>query len=262
MQLALCAYHWAGAKVLKHVLARSDIGDVAVFTHEAPAHVPDVVPIAKAAGVFVTTASVNRMRDWPFVPDILACVYYRHILKPPVLAACEGRAFNLHPSLLPRHRGCSSVPWALIEGDSVTGISYHYIDAGIDTGHLLLQASVQILPNDTQATLYQRCMARGVAFWPAAFELVKAGVPGVPQLGEPSYHPRACPHNGEISADWPREQIERFIRAMIFPPLPPATWHGQPVRNMDEFDLLDATGFTPTPADEIRTENRHQRPLG
>ncbi len=51
----------------------------------------------------------------PFTPDCVASIYYRNIIKKPIIEACDGRIFNLHPSLLPRYRGCSSLTWAMIE---------------------------------------------------------------------------------------------------------------------------------------------------
>jgi methionyl-tRNA formyltransferase len=230
--------------VLRQILGRRDVADVALLTHEPPPHVPDVRTVADEHGLWYSTESINKVA-LPFRPDIIASVYYRHIFKPPVIEACDGRIFNMHPSLLPRHRGCSSVPWAMIEGDTVTGVTFHYIDAGVDTGRILLQASVPILPDDTQAALYQRCMERGTDFWPAALELVKVGFPGVEQSEGGCYHRRGAPHDGEIPADLSDEAAERFIRAMTYPPYPYATYSGQPVESFDEYRRLRASRAQP-----------------
>jgi methionyl-tRNA formyltransferase len=230
----LCCFNWVGAKVLEHVLSRSDIDDLAVFTHEPKVATPDLRSLAKKNGIWCATASVNYA-TWPFEPDIVSSVYYRKILATATLDRVAGKAFNLHPSLLPCHRGCSSLTWAIIEGDPFAGISYHYIDSGIDTGPILLQSVLHIAPGETQETLYGRAMDLGASFWPAAFELIKAGFPGVPQQGEPSYHKRETPFGGRIDDDWSLDKIERFIRAMTFPPYPYATYQGQQVKSLDDY---------------------------
>lgn len=242
--LILCAYHRAGCAVLEQVLKRDDIGEVAVFTHEPKVEgTPDVRDVAEKHGVWHTTRNISKVEELPFAPDVISSVWYRFIIKPHIIQACEGRIFNVHPSLLPRFRGCSSVPWAIIEGDRQTGVTYHYIDEDVDTGRLLLQASLPIRADETQATLYERVMDKAVAFWPAAFELVRSGFRGVEQEGDPSYFPRGVPHEGEIDDTWPLERVERFIRAMIFPPLPAAKYRGEEVTSMERY--LELLGRDP-----------------
>lgn len=235
MRIVLCAYEAIGCAVLEHVLGRADVDEVAVYTHEPRPGVADVREVAEGAGIRWSTEDLSRA-ELPFVPDVVASVYYRNIIRPNVIELCGGRIFNVHPSLLPRHRGCSSTPWAIIEGDTVTGVTFHYIDEGVDTGPILLQAAVPIAPDETQATLYRRCMETGAAYFPAALELVRAGVPGVPQDGESCYHPRGAPYGGEIGEDWSPELVERFIRAMTFPPLPYATYRGREVRTPADYE--------------------------
>ncbi len=242
LRLFLCGYHWVGCQVLEHLLCRGDISELAVFTHDAPTFVPDLRMLAARRGVWCTTDSINRMA-WPFQPDIVASVYYRDIIKPHVIEHANRRIFNLHPSLLPRHRGCSSLTWAIIDGDPITGVTFHYIDPGIDSGSIILQAALQISPTETQATLYQRAMELGTGFWPAAFELVRAGFQGMPQAGEPTCHRREVPYRGEIDDTWSIEKVERFIRAMTYPPYPYATYHGRQIRTLSEYLQLRQCGL-------------------
>jgi methionyl-tRNA formyltransferase len=245
MKVILCGYHSAGAQVLAHLLERHDISDLAVLTHEPPAEVPDLrLPDLRALAsrhrLWCSTESINRA-SLPFAPDIIASVYYRSIIQAHVIRSVGGRIFNLHPSLLPRHRGCSSIPWAILEGDTVTGVTFHYIDEGIDTGKIILQAAVPISSAETQASLFGRCIERGVEFWPAAFELVKAGFPGVPAEGPSSFHKRGAPYGGVIPEGWPVDRVERFIRAMIFPPYRLATFRGHEIGSLD--DYLEVSGL-------------------
>lgn len=237
LKVLLCAYHWIGCRALEQLLSREDISDIALFTHRSPDGVLDVSKIAMKHNLFCSTEDVSQT-ELPFEPDIIASIYYRNIIRRPVIEGCDGRIFNLHPSLLPRYRGCSSVPWAIIEGDTITGVTFHYIDEGVDTGRIILQATVNISSTETQSSLYKKCMEAGMRFFQAAFELVKVGFPGIGQKGPSTFHRRGCPYNGEIQADWPIEKIERFIRAMTFPPYPYANYKGHEIKSLDEYLLL------------------------
>jgi len=78
------------------------------------------------------------------------------VLREPILGAFAGRILNLHPSLLPRHPGLDPVAKSLAAGDSVTGCTVHLVDAGVDTGEILRQETVSILPSDTVGSLAER----------------------------------------------------------------------------------------------------------
>jgi methionyl-tRNA formyltransferase len=234
VRLLLCAWHEAGCLVLEHARAREDVTDLAVLTHPPAPGVPDVAERARRLGVWCSLEDVNAER-LPFRPDVVALVWYRNLVRAPFLASVGGRVFNAHPSLLPRHRGCSSVPWAILEGDERTGVTFHYVDTGIDTGPILLQAPLDLRPGETQSTLYPRLMALAASRWPDAFERVKAGEPGVPQSGAGCYHRRGPPEGGAIGEGWPDEKVERFLRAMTYPPLPGATFRGVPVATLEEY---------------------------
>ena len=238
MKLVLGAYHSVGEDVLRQAIARQDVEDLALYTHRpAQPGVPDLEEVGRKLGVWVTCESINETPP-PFQPDLVSLVYYRSIVSNSVIESVDGKIFNLHPSLLPRHRGASSVPWSIIEGDSVTGVTYHYVTPEVDAGDILLQISTQIGPDDTQLSLYQRLMELGAACWVSALLLVLGEQPGVPQAGPACVHPRGAPHGGVIDPDWPRDKIERFIRAMTYPPLPPATYLDEPVTSLDAFDRL------------------------
>ena len=237
LDVILCGYQYSGCQVLRHMVDRKDIGKLFVFTHAMRYGIDDLGKVAAELGVAFSTEAISS-DNLPFKPDIISSVYYRNIIPQDIIDSCDGRIFNMHPSLLPRHRGCSSVPWAIIEGDKLTGVTFHYIDKGIDTGRILLQTTIPITDTTTQSTLYRLCMDRGIEFWPAAFELVKAGFAGGEQLGETNYHPRGCPLDGEIDMSWPAAKIERFIRAMHFPPLPHARFRGYEITTYAEFSML------------------------
>jgi len=185
-----------------------------------------------------TTGSINDVERWPTTPALIVSCGYLEIMRPLVIERMQGRIINGHAALLPRHRGRSSVPWAILQGDRLTGITWHYIEAGIDTGRMLLQATCEIEPDETQGTLWPKVNRLLVDYFPAALHLALARYAGVAQEGTGSYHRAGCPHGGEIQAYWPDETVERFIRAMTYPPLPGATYRGAAVRDMRHYTEL------------------------
>lgn len=81
---------------------------------------------------------------------------YMRIVGPTLLQAFEGRIINIHPSLLPAFPGKDAIGQAYQAGVETTGVTVHYVDAGIDTGPIIAQEVVAVLPDDTEDTLKQR----------------------------------------------------------------------------------------------------------
>jgi len=142
---------------------------------------------------------------------------------------------NLHPSLLPKYRGCSSLTWSMIKGDKVAGFSYHYMEEECDTGNIILQEELPIYSYDNQLSLYQRAMVRSLDKFNQAFQLLINGYDGTPQSGEASYFARGATNNGEINKDWGHKKIKNFIRAMINPPLPYAVYKEKEIKSYEDF---------------------------
>lgn len=88
-----------------------------------------------------------------FSPDVIVVAAYGQILPPAVLNLPKYGCLNIHPSLLPRHRGPSPIIAAILQGDEVTGVSIMLMDAGLDTGPILQQKKVAILDEDTAGSL-------------------------------------------------------------------------------------------------------------
>ena len=89
-------------------------------------------------------------------PDLIVSAGFMRILAPDFVAAFAGRIINTHPALLPQFPGAHAVRDALTAGVSETGCTVHYIDEGIDTGPVIEQVSVAILPGDDESTLHER----------------------------------------------------------------------------------------------------------
>jgi methionyl-tRNA formyltransferase len=235
MKVVLCGYNWIGCRVLEQLLAIQ--AEVFVYTHKSPNHVNDMVAFCKKRDIPFSTKKISR-DNLTFTPDIIASIYYRYIIADDVINMVNGKIFNLHPSLLPRYRGCSSLTWAMVNGESESGFTYHYIDSGIDTGRILVQKKVRIFDFDTQVTLYHRVMFEASNDFLKVFTMVKEGQIGYEQaIGSSEYYHRGAPFNGEIDPSWDLATKERFIRAMVYPPMLPASMKGKEVWRLE--DLTD-----------------------
>ena len=89
-------------------------------------------------------------------PDVIVVMAYGQILPKSVLEIPRIACLNLHASLLPRYRGAAPIQAAIAAGDTETGITVMYMDEGLDTGDMLLQVKIAILPNETGGSLHDR----------------------------------------------------------------------------------------------------------
>lgn len=104
--------------------------------------------------------------------DLIALAGYLRVVGPEILAAYPNRIINLHPALLPAYPGLHSIERALAAGERETGVTVHYIDAGLDTGPIIAQQAVPIHPDDTLASLEARVHATEHQLYPAVLKQV------------------------------------------------------------------------------------------
>ena len=108
--------------------------------------------------------------------DLVVLAGFMRVLKGPMLKAFPRRIINLHPSLLPKFPGREAWSQALAAGETTTGCTVHYVDAGVDSGEIIAQRKVPILPNDTPVSLHQRIQEAERALFPAVIaELAGCG---------------------------------------------------------------------------------------
>ncbi|MFL6520998.1 MAG: phosphoribosylglycinamide formyltransferase [Chthoniobacterales bacterium] len=98
--------------------------------------------------------------------ELVALAGFMRVLKEPMLAAFPRRIINIHPSLLPKFPGMESWKQALEAGEKITGCSVHYVDAGIDSGEIIAQRKVPVLPGDTAESLHARIQVAEHALYP------------------------------------------------------------------------------------------------
>ena len=107
--------------------------------------------------------------------DLICLAGYMKILSPVLLNAYGGRILNIHPSLLPAFPGLDVQRKALEHGVRYTGATVHFVDAGVDTGPIVLQAVVPVESDDTPATLATRILAEEHRIYPKAVRLFLEG---------------------------------------------------------------------------------------
>ncbi len=106
--------------------------------------------------------------------ELVVLAGFMRVLKAPLLEAFPRRIINLHPSLLPKFPGREAWAQALAAGESVTGCTVHYVDAGVDTGEIIAQREVPILPNDSAASLHARIQVAERELFPAVISQLAA----------------------------------------------------------------------------------------
>jgi methionyl-tRNA formyltransferase len=148
-------------------------------------------------------------------PDVIVVVAYGQILPRDVLEISRRACLNLHASLLPRWRGAAPIQAAIAAGDCETGVTVMYMDEGLDTGEILLQRSVEILPNDTGESLHDRLAQIAPEALLESLRLLASGnAPRIPQdNARATYAPKLKREHGLIDWSESAEAIERRIRA-------------------------------------------------
>lgn len=89
-------------------------------------------------------------------PDLIVVAVFGQILKADIIGVPRLGAINVHPSMLPRYRGPNPFYWTLRNREEQTGLTVHHIDEGIDTGDIILQREMPVIPGDTETTLHHR----------------------------------------------------------------------------------------------------------
>ena len=161
-------------------------------------------------------------------PDLIIVIAYGHLLSETILQVPKIGAINVHASLLPKYRGPAPIQWAIINGETQTGVTTIFMDAGMDTGDMLISRSEPISPADTAATLHDRLAMLG------ADTLLQT----LQQLADHTLEPTRQDHDSATYApllkkqdgriDWQKsaKELESFIRGMT--PWPGAfTFHHQ-----------------------------------
>jgi methionyl-tRNA formyltransferase len=181
-------------------------------------------------------------------PDLNVMAFVTDIIPERVLFAPPLQTIQYHPSLLPRHRGASAINWAIIQGDTVTGLTIFWPDKGIDTGPILLQKEVPIEPDDTVTTLYfNRLFPLGVEAMIEAVELIKQGrAPRIPQdESRATYEPICRDEHTWIDWEGDPSVLYNLVRGANPTPGANTTFRGAQLKIFDSARLALDTGRPP-----------------
>ena len=212
-------------------LARSPHSIVAVITRPdrtAPGRRPPPNPVrtaAVAAGLPIYDPPLINAPDAVALleglrPDLLVVCDYGQILAPLALGVAPLGGINLHGSLLPRHRGAAPVQWAILEGDSVGGVSVIHMTPALDAGAVIVAKSVAIGPAETAPELEARLAELGVGATLEAIDCLTTSLRGGGQVGIPqearlvTRAPRLTKADGVVAWALPSDRLERMRRAL------------------------------------------------
>jgi methionyl-tRNA formyltransferase len=148
--------------------------------------------------------------------DLQVVVAFR-MLPEVVWAMPKLGTFNLHSSLLPQYRGAAPINWAVINGETETGVTTFFIEKDIDTGKIIFQEKEPIYPADDAGTLYERLMLRGASLVVKTVEAIEEGTyPQDPQQepAELKSAPKIFRETCEIDWNKPATQIHHFVRGL------------------------------------------------
>ena len=166
-------------------------------------------------------------------PELVLLAFVTDIIPEKLLNIPSIGTLCYHPSLLPRHRGASAINWAIIQGDTRTGLTIFWADKGIDTGPILLQKKVEINPDETTGSLYFNTLfPMGVEAMAEAVDLVKKdSAPRILQdESQATYEPPCDDRIASINFAKPVNQIYNLIRGCDPQPGAYIAFKGQKIR--------------------------------
>ncbi|MBE0363390.1 phosphoribosylglycinamide formyltransferase 1 [Pseudoalteromonas ulvae UL12] len=155
---------------LQAIIDAVQAGDIQADICAVISNRPNVLGLERAEKAGITTVTLDHKefesRDAydaalmnkieSFTPDLVVLAGFMRILTPSLVQKFKGKMLNIHPSLLPKYQGLNTHQRAIDAGDSVHGVSVHFVTEELDGGPVIVQAKVDILPNDTADTLAQR----------------------------------------------------------------------------------------------------------
>ena len=169
-------------------------------------------------------------------PELAILAFVTDIIPEKLLIIPSLGTICYHPSILPRHRGASAINWAIIQGDTRTGLTILWVDKGIDTGPILLQKEVEIGPDDTTGSLYFNTLfPMGIDAIVEAIELIKTGkAPRIPQDESKATYESPCDDRvAFVNFEKSIKDIYNLIRGCDPQPGAYTTFKGKRVRFYD-----------------------------
>ncbi len=188
----------------------------AALRHNLPVHQPERIRRPEAVDVLAALRA-----------DVMVVVGYGQIIPQSILDLPTLGILNVHASLLPKYRGAAPIQWAIANGETVTGVTTMRIDAGLDTGDILLKEAVAIGDDETAIELSERLSKIGADLLIRTLSQIDSIVPEKQDASRASYAPLLKKEDGII--DWKRRAAEIHNQVRGFQPWPGAytTFRGQ-----------------------------------
>jgi methionyl-tRNA formyltransferase len=228
MRIVFCGTPEFSVPSLKALLTARDITVEAVVTQpdrpvgrKQQLTAPPVKQVALEAGVHVYQPEKIKSESAHdffrrIAPDAVVIIAYGKIIPETLLAIPPLGWINLHASLLPKYRGAAPIHWAIVEGETKTGLTTMRLDAGLDTGPILLQKEIPIGPDETAAELAARMAEEGAPLVLETLRKLAAGeiVPVEQDHELASFAPMLKKEHGRIDWSLPAQRIYNHIRGM------------------------------------------------
>lgn len=226
---ASTAEHWQVVAVVTQPDRPAGRGKKVIFSPVKQYAVAQEIPVLQPASLRKEPAMVEALRE--LNPDLFVVAAFGQILRQEVLDIPRHGSINVHASILPAYRGASPITAALLNGDAETGNSIMVMDAGMDTGPVLVQQRSPIQPGDTTASLSERLAVEGADLLVQTLPDWLAGkltpTPQAALPGEISSCRMIKKQDGQIDWGTSARQIERMTRAYAPWPSAHTTWQGE-----------------------------------
>lgn len=202
---------------------------------------------AKALELGITVYQPVRAREEAFVkvlcdlnPDAMVVIAFGQILPKAILDIPRYGCINIHASLLPKYRGAAPLQWAVLDGETQTGITTMMMDVGMDTGDMLEKRIVPIDPKETYGSIHDKLSVLGGSLVISTLEKIQNGsIIRTPQdEAETSYTKKITKAMGDVDWSLDAETIERLIRGLNPWPSAYTSWNGKMIK-LWEAEVLD-----------------------
>ena len=180
-------------------------------------------------------------------PDLCVTAAFGQILSQEILDIPKLGTINVHSSLLPKYRGSAPINWAIIQGETVTGVTTMLTDKGLDTGDILLKKEVEILPGETAEELTSRLAPIGAELLVETIRRLEAGTCPREKQNEAdmSYFPMLKKEMGEMDWRMPAKQIVCRVRGLTPWPGTWFTWENGEVMKVWRAEEAENPGLEP-----------------
>ena len=198
--------------------------------------------------------AVEKLKE--FDAEVFVVAAFGQILSQEILDMPKYGCINVHASLLPAYRGSAPIQWCIINGEEKTGVTIMQMDAGIDTGDMLLKKEVPILPSDTAESLSDKLeMAGGEAIVEALGLLERGELKAIPQNeAESSYVSMIDKAMGRIDFSRSAAEIDRLIRGLYPWPSAFTSYKGKTLKIWEAAPLLEETDGQPGSIERVEKD--------